>query len=317
MTPAVLPEPLDSLLAERPQTARVVGAILSAWPDHAKFLEKSFGARSPEQMDTSEEIAGAALTLIGDRLPGFAEDYVWLCARVREEELFFFREERYRLSTFAEAFQQVYDDFTFMSRYMNALLITDLVWYNHLAGMHFYRSRGPDLMVGEKRFLEVGPGHGLLLFLALRDFAPAEAAVWDISEASMAQTRHALAALGRDPGDVDFVMRNIVADGPSPDQFDTIVFSEVLEHLEDPDRALRYLRSALAPDGRMIVNVPLNSPAPDHLFLLRSPEEAVETLRRNGFNVLETALFATRGMDVDRALRQKASVSCWMIAAPA
>jgi len=316
MKTAILSDTLDSQLEGRPQTAQVISAILSAWPDHVKFLEKSFGARTAEQMETSEEIADAVLTLIGDRLAEFADDYVWLCARVREEELFFFREERYRLSTFEEAFRQVYNDFTFMSRYMNALLLTDLVWYNHLAGMDFYRRRGPGLLGGARRLLEVGPGHGLLLFLALRDFAPASAAVWDISDASMAQTRHALAALGRDPGDVDFVMRNIVADGPSPEQFDMIIFSEVLEHLEDPDRALRYLHSALAPGGRIIVNVPLNSPAPDHLFLLRSPEEAVATMTRNGYDVLETTMFATRGMDVARALRQQASVSCWMIAAP-
>src|SRR3712207_7808068 len=51
------------------------------------------------------------------------------------------------------------------------------------------------------------------------------------------------------------------------------VISEVLEHLEQPGQALAFLRDCMTADGRIFINVPLNSPSPDHIYLLSSPED--------------------------------------------
>ncbi len=62
----------------------------------------------------------------------------WLCGVFLDEELFFRRTGRYRLSTFAEAFDTVYANPGFMSRYMNGLLMTHVLWRNHTDMLRYF-----------------------------------------------------------------------------------------------------------------------------------------------------------------------------------
>ncbi len=65
--------------------------------------------------------------------------------------------------------------------------------------------------------------------------------------------------------DIDPARRpDIVADLNRPNfdaqSFDAIVLSEVLEHVEEPQRALAHLYDALAPGGRLIITTPFLMP---------------------------------------------------------
>ena len=81
---------------------------------------------------------------------------------------------------------------------------------------------------------------------------------------------------------------------PSPDSlFDSLVMSEILEHLEEPVAALRAARRVLRSGGLLFVNVPANSPAPDHLFLVESPEHAASLVQQAGFEIIEVQAFPT------------------------
>lgn len=73
--------------------------------------------------------------------------------------------------------------------------------------------------------------------------------------------------------------------------FDSMVFSEVLEHMEDPRGSLEALRGLLAPQGRLFVNMPINSPAPDHLFNADTPEDLEKFIVDAGFKVLDRGFF--------------------------
>ena len=73
----------------------------------------------------------------------------------------------------------------------------------------------------------------------------------------------------------------------------------------------------MKPNGKVFVNVPLNSPSPDHIYLLTSPEQAVELAENAGFKVEGLELFATQGRKIESALANKVSVSAGMILAPA
>ena len=73
-------------------------------------------------------------------------------------------------------------------------------------------------------------------------------------------------------------------------RFDEIAVSEVLEHIEHPGQALSALRETLAPGGLIFINVPLNSPAPDHIYLLRSEAEARALITSAGLEIVELQL---------------------------
>jgi 2-polyprenyl-3-methyl-5-hydroxy-6-metoxy-1,4-benzoquinol methylase len=110
---------------------------------------------------------------------------------------------------------------------------------------------------------------------------------------------------------------DILSGAEPPSSADVIVISEVLEHLEQPATALALLRRVARPGATLFVNVPLNSPSPDHIFLLEHPDEVTAMVTGAGFAVEQMAMFATQGRDVEKALRQKVSVSVGVVARPA
>ena len=306
---------LRLLLTGKFETSAVVDAVLDVWPDHLPYLVRSFEARSPDMLEATEIAASAARRLIAGNEAQFAADYRWVCDRLREEELFFHREGRYRLSTFAEAIAEVYSNNEYMARYINGLLLSQLLWYNHAATFEMFLNRVLAASVEPFDYLEVGPGHGLMVFLAARSPFSRTLEAWDVSEVSLRETGAALDRL-EIVRPVSLVETDILRAQKPDRRYDLIVISEVLEHLETPEIALRFLRRAITDNGRIFINVPINSPSPDHLCLLSSPDEVRELIQASGFRVETMELFATQGKRIERALRDRISVSAGVIARP-
>lgn len=293
------------------QLSRMVDAQLAAFPEHRDYLQRRFSDSEPAHLAMTDDIAGMVLKIAGGDLATYCDDYRWLSGIVLEEELHFRRAGNYRLSSFAEADAQVYANREFMSRYMNGLLASQLWWRNHTEVLLFYRDRFIGGFTKPFRHLEVGPGHGLFLYLAAASPICERAEGWDISDASIANTRAALAAMGARP---DIALKKVNLFDAPKDSFTSITFSEVLEHLEDPAGALKILHGLLAPGGRIFVNAPVNSPAPDHIYLFRTPEEIVEMVRAAGFEIEQSLFSPCSGATLERARKRSLSISTAVIA---
>ena len=304
---------LQALTANAPATLAIVQAVADQWPDHLRYMKKNLSLRDADLMAMTEILAQAILTLAGDRLPKIAEHYHWTCDRLREEELYFHREGHYRLSTFEQADAEVYSDAAYMEKYMDGLLFSQVLWFNHVASCQFFLSQTADLLNPKASYLEIGPGHGLMMYLALRDFDLGSSMAWDLSQVSLDQTAHALARLGHTG--CGFAIQNVMDVPPDTPPHDLVVLSEVLEHLQDPMGVMGHIRQLVNPKGGLIfINVPINSPSPDHLYLMRKPDDARALLTNNGFEIVREGFFATQGMDLERALRNQVSVSACMLA---
>lgn len=302
--------------AHGPATTRIAAAVLDVWPEHERYVACSLAGRADGPTgETTEILAEAVLKLAGERLPEVARHYRWTCDRLREEELHFHREGRYRLSTFAEAEAEVYGDAAYMERYMDGLLLSQVLWANHARSCDFFLRETPRHLDPGARLLEIGPGHGLMLHLALREFGLSAATAWDLSAVSIEHTRHALERL--DGAEAELGVRDLMSVAPGERAFELVVLSEVLEHLEDPFPAMRAVRGLLAPGGIVFVNVPVNSPSPDHLHLMESLDDARALLTETGFEIASEGAFATQDRALDRAIRQRVSVSVCMIGRPA
>ncbi len=96
--------------------------------------------------------------------------------------------------------------------------------------------------------------------------------------------------------------------------FDSVLIHAVLEHLEDPGSVLKQLLQVLVPGGRICVGIPINSPAPDHIFLLKSPSEVEDLVREAGFEIESSHSFAASGYTLEKALKRQFSVSCVVVA---
>jgi 2-polyprenyl-3-methyl-5-hydroxy-6-metoxy-1,4-benzoquinol methylase len=301
-------------------TAAIVRAVRTSWPDHEKYLRISFANRSSELLDTTEIIANLlerVAIALGRTLDNYADDYRFLCEKiVYPEEVFFRRSGKYRLKTFAEANEQVYSNEYFMSRYMNGLFVSDALWLNHASAMNDFAKVYLPITSQGGLHLEIGPGHGMLLHLALRFGRFRACSAWDVSATSVAHVRQVLEVL--DISDrVDLQLRDLYSPKAvleNRGRFDTIVLSEVLEHLEQPRAALEIIRELLTETGTVWINVPANGPAPDHLFLLRTPREAEDIVRAAGLTIVRNVLFPVAGASLDRAIRQELPISCVLVA---
>lgn len=309
-----MPVPLDLIPVEHAHLRCLAAAILRAWPEHERFLVRRFA--EPSHLVHADELAEAVLRLHSEAdLEQVCVDYRWMCGVVLEEELFFRRTGRYRMTSYAEAVMQVYENDEYMARYMNGLLMSQVLWTNHTGVSSWFVDAFLRANVPAYRHLEIGPGHGLLLWLAARSPKCGELTAWDISDASLRATRACLDKLGVDrPVALDKVdVLNVPAQIVG--RFESVVISEVLEHLEDPIGALRSLHPVLERDrGRLFVNMPVNSPAPDHIYLLHHPEEVVALVRDAGFVIEQTKVFAATGYTETQARKQRLTMSVAIIA---
>lgn len=233
-------------IPQYPSLGKVIDGILEIWPEHLSFLSKSFATHSDEAITQIERVAGLVMRLIGDQPKECFQHYRWMCQRFGEEELHFRRTGKYRLDSFSEAESQVYANKDFMRRYMNGLLVSQLLWPNHAGSMISYLSEFLPGNAENYRHLEVGPGHGLALYFAASDKNCGSVCGWDISRTSIDQTLQSLEALGVE-GPIELQQKDIQSATAASETFNSIVISEVLEHLERPDAALTSLFSALAP----------------------------------------------------------------------
>lgn len=310
-------ENLISFIQCHPVTARLVEAVVRVFPEHEAYLAKSFCNRSESTAKLGEKTAEIILDLEDGDFGRLVSGYLWICKMVMEEELYFRREGKYRNTSFAEVNAAVYQNSSQMGTYMDGLLATEVLWVQHARCMDFYINTFLPKLSDNYRHLEVGPGHGILFYYAALDPRCGSLTGWDISPASLEQTARCLSKLGI-IRNFELMPKSVMEEPLAPAElFDSVVISEVLEHLENPSLALRNLGKIMSRNGRLFVNVPVNAPAIDHIYHLPTPEAAVDLVEKSGFIVDEVLFAPVAGCPLSKARRLEGSVSVAISARPA
>jgi 2-polyprenyl-3-methyl-5-hydroxy-6-metoxy-1,4-benzoquinol methylase len=282
-------------------------------PEHKDHIDKRLAKTSPGEREMLEQIATMILRLTGRQLPRTCEGYSWICNVVLEEELYFRRHGGYRLSKFEDALAEIYSVPEKMVPYMDGLLMTQLWWPNHTASISYLKTRFLPALADGYELLEVGPGHGLLLSFPAQDPRSSHVEAWDLSEASLSATSSALRNIGV-TREVILKDQNLFEADPGKRKFDAIIFSEVLEHMDEPKRALLSLKSILKDRGRIYIHMPINSPSPDHLFNLPTPEAVVQFVESCGLEVVDSEFAPMMGKSLEQCMKHKLSISCLLTA---
>ena len=113
---------------------------------------------------------------------------------------------------------------------------------------------------------------------------------------------------------------------PAPMTFDLMTASHVLEHVSDPDTFLQAIRAHLAPDGRLFIEVPHESPDfiratlgnGAHTYFFTS-DSLSRHLLRNSYRIVHLTTSEVRREDAiiqGRALRQQFDHDPWQHMAP-
>lgn len=294
----------------------LVKGLLDLWPEHEKFLHKSFQDRDDVEIELSHELADL-IARITEGTPGdFFRSYKWTCEQLNAEEIYFRRNNTYRHTKVSDVMDFVYGNAEYMTRYVQGLLLSQIFWRNHVGALSYMKTKLLEKQDEGFSHLEIGPGHGLLLYLAASHPHCVYAEGWDISEASVVETKKCLHRMGS-LGNTALRLQDANLVPSESREFDSIVLSEVLEHVEDPKTLLLNIQQRLSKKGKLYINVPVNCPAPDHIYLLRSTEEASSLIMSAGLTINDYKYIPMTGFSLERAEKLSATISCVFVASKA
>jgi SAM-dependent methyltransferase len=212
-----------------------------------------------------------------------ARDYLKMVNDMRVEGMYFKKHRKYSCENQQQAYEKVYSNKDIMGYYMNALLLSQLLWVHHFKMLMFFNNQlNEDFLKNTKIVLDVGPGHGFFSYLINEKLKSINTIdIVDISDGSLEMT-HSI--IGHGNGKIKYFNRDIFK-YESSNKYDLIILGEVLEHLDDPLLILKKLHDLLNSTGYLWLTTPTNAPALDHVYLFRTKEDILQLLNTANFNV--------------------------------
>ena len=284
----------------------LIAAILERNPMQNNFLSGSIGSITASEAASMEEwleycdSQGAGLSYLSDSYDLFVRDTM-------REQMFFARHKRYRYSTYEEVSQKVYFNPEYMRKYMYGLSVSTFLWPNHRLMNEYFKRTLPDRAGG--RYLEVGPGHGFNMLMAMASTSYESYEGIDISPASVALTqsvldRHPLAASKNfSVRQADFLQFS------SATPYDVLVMGEVLEHVENPQRFLEKIADLAHRTTQIYLSTCINAPEVDHISLFRNISELRELFGSSGLTICDQLVLPNNNLSLEEAERREAPIN--------
>jgi SAM-dependent methyltransferase len=146
---------------------------------------------------------------------------------------------------------------------------------------------------GARRLLSIGYGTGYELKLAKEALPDWTIEAFDNSKESFAYASDLLGFFECGPITLRteyFPLEMTEELDPYRGVFGKIVICELLEHLENPMKALTNLREVLDEKGQMFLTMAINIAQEDHVFLYSSPQQAREQVLACGYRIVREIL---------------------------
>lgn len=252
-----------------------------------KAIEKMIKRQDALYFERAESFSKKFLSLLeaqGVELEYAIDSYLKTCKDMMMQQIAFKQTGRYPASAkqIDEVVNSVYLEDSTMASYMYGLALSQFLWPNPYARFDFFIARS-KMLEDVDSYLEIGPGHGLFLVESLALFPKAKIKAIDISPTSLKITR-SIVDFFAGPNDCELSLQSVL--DLNEGLFDYIVMCEVLEHLENPMRALVQLRSRLLPNGRLFITTCANIPAIDHVYLYTSVPHIRREITEAGYTIL-------------------------------
>lgn len=235
-----------------------------------------------------------------------ARDYLKMVNDMRKEGIYFQKFGIYSCKNQTIAYEKVYSQKEIMSYYMNALLISQILWVHHFNMFIYFKENLNYYLKNNSatKILDVGPGHGFFSYIIknnIPDYKKLD--IVDISESSLMVTKRIIG-----PGDDKINYFNVdIFHFESYYKYDLIILGEVLEHLDHPIDILNKLSILLTNTGVLWLTTPTNAPTLDHVYLFKSKEEVLELIRLSDLDVVDS--YGCYAEDVDEEIARKNKVT--------
>jgi 2-polyprenyl-3-methyl-5-hydroxy-6-metoxy-1,4-benzoquinol methylase len=274
---------------------------------HSKKIKGNIAFLKSEFPQQFQELVGLVKAYFDDlNLPPqrVASDYLKMIRDMRTEGLYFYKEGEYRCNSQNHANEYVYSKPEVMTYYMNALLVSQIMWKHHFNAFMYFQGKLRNLFKDQinPTILDVGPGHGFFSFIVKKEFPSYKKIdVVDISDTSLEMTKN---ILGSDFDKIQYYKKDIFEYDDST-KYDFIVLGEVIEHLDDPKQILLKLAKLLNPNGHLWVTTPTNSPALDHVYLFNTKDEVVSLIEESNLKIVDSFSCFAEDVDEQTALKKK------------
>ena len=264
------------------------------------YIKEHFSA----QLDELLSLVKTYFNNLGLNSERVASDYLKMIKDMRTEGLYFYKHGKYRCDNQHIANEYVYSKPEVMTYYMNALLVSQVMWKHHFNIFMYFQSHLKTLFKGHSKLniLDIGPGHGFFSYLVKKEFPDYEKIdIVDISDTSLEMTKK---IIGFDGEKIKYTKKDIF-DYDDSNKYDFIVLGEVLEHLDEPKQILIKLSKLLKPGGLLWITTPTNSPALDHVYLFKTKEEVLTLITDSGLETVDSCNYFAEDMDEQTALKYK------------
>jgi SAM-dependent methyltransferase len=265
------------------------------WAPFVNHVRTVRAAADPMAHALSSQLMGWAQSHLGPSYAEtLAEGYVRFVAGVNREQFRYEKKGRYPNRSYAEVYENVYDNDEFMVSYFWGVFVTTFAWAHHLplanAFLHRFLPK-VSAKSSSPRIVDLGCGSGLWSMLALDRLSDATSDAIDISTFSAREARSMSASLGLDSRlhvhQADALNWQPDQDVSSEGTYDAGISCFVLEHLETPEKLLQNLARQLAPRGVAFVTGALTAAECDHIFEFKKESELVAMAEDAGFRVVE------------------------------
>lgn len=274
---------------------------------HSKKINGNISFIKENYPTQLEELVGLVqayfknLNLDNERIAG---DYLKMIRDMRSEGLYFYKHGKYRCDNQTIANEYVYSKPEVMTYYMNALLVSQIMWKHHFNIFMYFQEHLKKLFKDHSQLniLDIGPGHGFFSFLIKKEFPDYKKIdIVDISDTSLEMTKK---IIGFDGDKIKYFKKDIF-DYEDSNKYDFIVLGEVLEHLDEPKKILEKLSKLLNPNGLLWITTPTNSPALDHVYLFKTKEEVLTLIKDSGLQTVASCNYFAEDMDEETALKNR------------
>lgn len=278
-------------------------------PLQSSFLDESLRVAESSDKETLEAYLGYC-SAKGISVDFLAQSYDLIVKDTFKEQVYFQRHKKYRYSTYADVANSVYQSEEYMTKYMYGLALSAFLWPNHRELHHFFL----DSIVTDKTgdYLEIGPGHGFYFMQSMKKGNFSKYKGVDISPTSVALTTDIISSQYFGRFDNYEIECSDFLSSSTSGNYDFIVMSEVLEHVEQPQQFLARIEQLLANDGSAFITTCINSPAIDHIFLYESINDLIEQVEGVGLQVTSQLVVPYSNLTLEESMERLLPVNVAM-----
>ena len=173
-------------------------------------------------------------------------------------------------------------------RYLQGLYLAAMFWENHYEKLVFFEKAFLPRLADGARVLDVGAGHGVMTALCRRARADVHLVANDISSHSRPMVEGIHFGTASSSPEPEFVLGDFADQFVGQmDVFQAVIFSEVVEHLSDPQAGMRKLSEILKPGGLVFFTTATHAAFYDHTSVFESEGQVRALLAHHGFEILK------------------------------